>query len=344
MVDRGDRHFWLKVIIGVVFAILVVAVLALAYAVIPLAASQQKRAEPPTLFSRLTYSPVEQALILPTHDPRKPWVTRTPRPTATPWLFLATTIAAERLATPRPRGNAAQGALDAVRIDTVPKLSGVIAPVALSSKVTGTEPVESSGPTLLSAQGGEPTGSISQTPSPSVDDGAAMLPIETLEAPTSTLDPTQLQVTDQPPPPIMPGDPAQFTAYVMDQYGAIAGQVLTIAATTLDTTENGAARLVVEVAGDGASDVFADQTAAAALDYGHRLLNDLKYYFNGQNCAIEVINTYETSNGGACTNNPPWCILDTFDASANTWMVTRTYVRGTSVIGLDNVETGNTGH
>ena len=129
----------------------------------------------------------------------------------------------------------------------------------------------------------------------------------------------------------------------MDQYGAIAGQALNIAAITLDTTEAGAARLVVEVAGDGANNVFATQTAAAALDYGHRLLNDLKYYFNGQNCAIEVTSTYETSNGDACTNNPTWCTLDTFDASANTWTVTRTYVRGTSVDGSDSVETGNTG-
>ena len=86
MVARWDRHFWLKVLIGLVFALLIVDVLALTYAVIPLAASQQKRAEPPTFSSRLTYSPVEQALILPTHDPRKPWVTRTPPPTPTPWL------------------------------------------------------------------------------------------------------------------------------------------------------------------------------------------------------------------------------------------------------------------
>ena len=170
-----------------------------------------------------------------------------------------------------------------------------------------------------------------------------MLPAETPVAPFVTPSPTWSPGTDQPPPPIVPGDQAQFTTYVMDQYATIAGQALTIATTTLDITEVGAARVVVELVGDDANNVFAAQTAAAALDYGHRLLNDLKYYFSGQNYAIEVTSTYVTSNGDACTNNPTWCDLDTFDASASTWTVTRTYVRGTSVDGSDSVETWNTG-
>ena len=95
--------------------------------------------------------------------------------------------------------------------------------------------------------------------------------------------------------------------------------------------------MVVELAGDGANNVFAAQSAAAALDYGHRLLNDLKSYFSGQYYAVTVASTYNTSNGDACINNPTWCDLDTFDASANTWTVTWTYVRGTSVDGMDSV-------
>ena len=51
MVVRRGRHFWLKVLVGLVFAILVLDVLALTYAVVPLAALQQKRAGP-TAISR----------------------------------------------------------------------------------------------------------------------------------------------------------------------------------------------------------------------------------------------------------------------------------------------------
>ena len=129
----------------------------------------------------------------------------------------------------------------------------------------------------------------------------------------------------------------------MERYGAIAGQALNIESVTLDTTEAGAPGVVVELAGDGANNVFATQTAAAALDYGHRLLNDLKSYFKGQYYALAVASTYKTSSGDACIDNPTWCDLDTFDASANTWTVTWTYVRGTSVDGMDSVLTWNTG-
>ena len=74
-----------------------------------------------------------------------------------------------------------------------------------------------------------------------------------------------------------------------------------------------------------------------------RLLNDLKSYFKGQYYALAVASTYKTSSGDACIDNPTWCDLDTFDASANTWTVTWTYVRGTSVDGMDSVLTWNTG-
>jgi hypothetical protein len=341
IVVRRDRHFWLKVLIGLVFAILVVDVLALTCVVVPLAASQQKHAEPPAFSPRLTNSPAEQALILPTRDPRKPWVTRTPRPTPTPWLILAATLTPQLPATPASAENASQVAADATGVVITPESGGIVAPGTPSPQATVIQSVGSPSPISSAPQSVEPTGlaqaELTDTPTP-----AGMLPTETQVAPFVTPSPTWPPGTDQPPPPIVPGDQAQFTTYVMDQYATIAGQALTIATTTLDITDAGAARVVVDVAGDDENNVFAAQTAAAALDYGHRLLNDLKYYFNGQNCVIEVTSTYVTSNGDACKNYPTWCTLDTFDASANTWIVTRTYVRGTSDKGSDSVETGNT--
>jgi len=140
----------------------------------------------------------------------------------------------------------------------------------------------------------------------------------------------------------MPGDAAQFGAYVLDHYNAIAGQPLDIAAVTIDTTEAGVPRLMLELVENDANNVFAAQTAADALDYGRRLLADTKFYSGGQACEIAVAGTYETSNSDACTNNPTWCELGTFDASDNAWTITWTYMRGSSADGSDSIETWNT--
>ncbi len=334
MVVRRGRHFWLKVLVGLVFAILVLDVLALTYAVVPLAALQQKRAGPTAISARLTQSPVDQALILPTHDPRKPWVTRTPRPTATPWLILVATLAPQHLATPGPTENATQVAPGATRAGATAESSRVVTPGAPSPVATVIQPVGAPSPTL-SPQSVEPTGLASsaqaeftETPTP-----AGMLPAETLVAPTS----------DQLPPPIAPDDAAQFGAYVWDNYNTIAGQPLDMVAVKVDTTEADRPKVVVEVLGNDANNVFATQTAAVMLDYGRRLLDDTKFYSGGQSCEIAVASMYKTSNGDTCTSNPAWCSVDTFDASANAWTVTWTYVRGTSVDGMDSVDTWNTG-
>ena len=323
-------------------AILIGDVLALICVVVPLAAPQEKRAETPTFSARLTQSAMDQALILPTHDPRKPWVTRTPRPTSTPWLILAATLTPQLPATPASAENASQVAADATGVVITPESGGIVAPGTLSPQAAVIQADGSPSPISSAPQSIEPTGlaqaELTDTPTP-----VGMLPTETQVAPFVTPSPTWPPGTDQPPPPIVPGDQAQFTTYVMERYGAIAGQALNIASVTLDTTEAGAPGVVVELAGDGANNVFAAQSAAAALDYGHRLLNDLKSHFSGQYYALTVASTYNTSNGDACINNPTWCDLDTFDASANTWTVTWTYVRGTSVDGMDNVDTGNTG-
>ena len=160
---------------GWAFAMLVVDVLALTCLVIPLAASQQKRAQPVAFSRRLTQNPVDQALILPTHDPRKPWVTRTPRPTATPWLTLAATLARysaqrhphrRRTQLPRSRGGRGEN-----RYCTGIKV--VHCTGALSPKATAIQPVGAPSPNLSSLQSVERTGltfsaqvELTKTPTP----------------------------------------------------------------------------------------------------------------------------------------------------------------------------------
>ena len=199
-------------------------------------------------------------------------------------------------------------------------------------------------PGALSPQGGEPAGPISPTPSPSADVGAAaMLPTSALVPPPSTRSPTPSQGTDQPPPPITPGDAAQFGAYVLDHYGVIAGQPMEIAVVSVDTTEAGQPEVVVEVVGSDASNVFAAQTAAAALDYGRRLLDDTKLYSGGQSCAVKVVSSYDTSYPDLCRSNPSWCTVGERDQSNSKWSIAWTYVLGTSTDAADSVETWNTG-
>jgi opacity protein-like surface antigen len=129
----------------------------------------------------------------------------------------------------------------------------------------------------------------------------------------------------------------------LEHYNTIAGQPLGILAVTLDTTEIGTPRAVVEVAGDDADNVFAAQPAAAVLDYGRRLLDDTKFYSGGQSCEVTVVSRYATSYPDACRNNPSWCELDSYDQSDNSWTVTWTYVFGTSTEEADSVQTWNTG-
>jgi hypothetical protein len=170
-----------------------------------------------------------------------------------------------------------------------------------------------------------------------------MLPTETLAAPTATPTPTRASGTDQPPPTTTLGNEAQFEAYVRDHYNTVGGQPLNIVSVTLDITAAGIPRFLVAVAGDDTNNVFAAQPAATVSDYGHRLLDDTKSYLDGQYCAITVASTYESSRGDACSNNPTWCELDTFNASADTWTVTWTYVWGSSIDGWDSVQIWNAG-
>lgn len=342
---QRDRNFWLKTLIVAACAILIGDVLVLTCIIVPLAAPRQKRAEMPAVSARLNQSARDQALILPTHDSRKAWATRTPLPTATPWLIRTPTLGPETLALAGPAASAAQIPANAPGASTTPESGGGIAPMAPSPPATDVNPVSTPRPTSLpSASTPVPAVTSStdtvlmDTPTP-----AGMLPTETAAAPTDTPTPTESPGTDQPPPTTTPGKEAQFEAYVRDHYNTVGGQPLNIVSVTLDITAAGIPRFKVAVAGADTNNMFAAQPAAAVSDYGHRLLDDTKSYFAGQHCAITVASTYETSRGDACTNNSFWCELGTFNASANTWTVTWTYVWGSSIEGWDTVQIWNAG-
>jgi hypothetical protein len=309
---------------------LVVDVLALICVVVPLAASQQKRAEPAAFSPRLTRSAVDQALILPTHDPRKPWPTRTPRPTATPWLIARATLTPGRLATSGPPGNSAPMPSNAAGFRVTPGASGAAAPATPSPTVEAVRPTGAPGPTLTSPAAGE--GTVTPTPE--------MRPAETLVAPADTPSPTPLPDTPEPSPSIVPGDFAQFTAYVEDHYNSIAGQPLEIGAVSLLAVGADIPVVTVEVVGDGMNSVLA-QTPDAVLDYGRRLLDDTKLYFDGQPFAINVVSIYDTSDPGACYNNPSWCTVGERNRDDSRWSIAWIYVQGTSARGSDSVEIWN---
>jgi hypothetical protein len=111
-VAQRHEHLWLKIVIGVAVALAIADVLALILVVAPLRVSQHARANTADLTAQLTRSTVDQSLILPTRDPRKPLVTRTPLPTITPWLIPTATPAPT--ATPMPAAASAPGLAPAV--------------------------------------------------------------------------------------------------------------------------------------------------------------------------------------------------------------------------------------
>ena len=290
---QRHRHLWLKILIGVAVALAIVDVLALNFVVAPLRASQQARAHTADLTAQLTRSTVEQALILPTRDPRKPWGTRTPPPTITPWLIPT--------ATPTPAETAPQMPANASAPGLAPDVPDAAAPAAPSPTAMAARPPGTLDPTLASPGGLNSTGASNPTPtSPATiapthtPVATDMLATATPVPPTKTPSPTRPPDTPQPPPQIVPGDAKQFQAYVQDYYNTIVGQQLVIEEVTFYEMEAGLPKITVYVAGDDTETGFAAQNDKDVADYGHRLLDDAKIYFDGQSCAVAVVSKYET--------------------------------------------------
>jgi hypothetical protein len=323
-VAQRDKHL-LQVLIGVVCALLIVDVLALIFMVAPLRALQQARADTASLAARPPRTTMDQALILPTHDPRKPWGTRTPRQTSTPRLI--------HTATSAPVGNATQMPTNAPAPGTEPSVPDAVAPVAPSPTARAIRPTSASSPTPTSRAAIVPTGA------PTV---VAVLLTTASDAPTGTPEPTQAPDPSQSPPSITPGDEAQFQAYVQYHYSSVAGQPLAISAVIFDTTEAGLPRITIRVAGD---DAAGENTGAGfgagpkeRYYYGYQLLEDAKLYFNTQSCAIAVVGEFEAFDPDACLNAPSWCTVGEHNQDNNSWPVKWIYVLGASIDGANEIQ------
>jgi hypothetical protein len=347
---QRNRHFWIRVLLGMALGILALDVLALTVLIIPLQASQQRRATSPSPIAPLSGNTVEQALILPTRDARTPWPTKTLAPTATPWLTSpatpepppATPVLAES-STP-PQSSIAM-AMPVLTESTAPPQSAPVTPVPSA---------EASSSTVVETPTSQPTATLTIAPDTSADPSrvspeASELPVDApSETPADALTETPVDNSGETPMPPgtpvpTPGDLPDFETYLRTNRNTVAGQPLDILSLTMDTTKGIVPRFVLEVAGSETNNVFAAQSAADVLEYGRHLLDDAKGYLGDEPCAIAVESSYRTSNSNECSNIPAWCQVGAYDQSAGTWTVTRTYVRGSFADGSDTIEAWNTG-
>jgi hypothetical protein len=345
-VAHRDGYFWVRLLSGAGFAILILDVLVFAILVVPLRASQQAPSNPRELGALPTQAAEDQVLMLPTHDPSKPWPTRTPIPTATPWLVAALRLATQRQAELASMRNAEQTPASLAGAMRTPGPSGTAIPT-MSSPSADPAFAGTLGPTAAPQVGATPIG----TPNPTLEVSAsvessdiitptAAVPAEIPYAADSVPSPTLAPATPEPSQSPASSE-AQFTAYVADHYNTIADQPLDITAVTIAHPETGIPQVTVEVSGGSTNNVFAAQTADAVADFGRRLLADTKSYFDDQSCAVSVVSKYETSDPDGCTRNSSWCYLRVYNEASQAWSVVWTYVIGTYDGGSDSVQTWN---
>ena len=354
------RLVWTRLLIGVFVGMVIIDVLVLTVVVLPLLPAEAAPAITPVLSIRLTQTAVVQALILPTRDPNRPWPLRAPTPTGTPRPVLpalrqpspsVVQQPAQAEETP-PRSRPAQ----AVTRTTSPTEASAAADVAQATgpstpamRATATRTPGATPASITARAPGVPTSNI-QRPNPAppaavVSPPGAVptqeLPASATIAPTHVATPTLAPATAQPPPPIAAGDAAQFQAYVQTHYDTILGQKLGIEAVSFSTAGPRTPGVTVELLGNDKDNVFAAQTAAAALDFGRRLLNDTKFYYHEQPCVVTVISRYETTDVTSCTHDPSWCYVRGYNQARKSWSIVRTYVRGTYIGGSTEVQVWN---
>lgn len=349
---QRDRHFSLKALAlgGVGFVLLVVDVVLLSWIIGPAAAST--RTVPTGLSARATQG-AELALILPTRDPRTPWPTKMPMPTASPWLISTETpepppaIQVLAVSTALPQNTLAP-ALPVLAESTALSRS-MLAPATPVSTATASSSALVTTPTPIL----QPAAMATSAPDTGGGPPAATLePMETpVDAPseTPTDDPTETPAanpgeTPLPPPPLLSYDDLpDFETYLRMHRSAVAGQSFDIVSLALDTTNGAIPRFVLEVAGSETQDVFAAQPATDVLDYSRHFLDDAKRYLGDEYCAVAVESTYKASNKDACLNTPAWCQVGAYDQDTNTWSVTWAYARGSYIGGPYALEVWNNG-
>ncbi len=365
---QRDKPINLKVLALVVagFWLLVVDVALVTLVVVPSLGSTRAV---PTRLAAAAPQDQEIALIVPTHDPRTPWPTKTPAPTATPWLIVTPTpepsatralpagpaVHPEGAVPPAgllpaensllPESAPARAAPQPEESAGLPESAGAEGPVLPPAEASSPSFETIPSPTLHPAGTGPippPSGGDLPAGAPEPSETPFDAPGETPGGdPTATPDPTQ---TPLPPgSPLELGDLPDFETYLRLHRNAIAGQPLAIGSLNVDYTNDGRPLFLLGVVGSETGNAVAAQPAADLLDYGRDLLDDAKRYLGGVQCGIAVVSSYATSTTDACSGTPAWCQVGTYDQATNKWSVTWTYVRGSFTGGPDTLEAWNTG-
>ena len=293
-----------------------------------------------------------ERIIVPTHDPAKPWPTRTPTPQPTPWFIPTATPVSTATSFPTS-GSTAPAPSSSSTAVVAPTGAGPTMSAALPTPSTGTpaDGASSAGSAaaldatrLEAATDVTPTEVAEITAAPAdvaptaevpAADPAAGAPAAT----TTTADgaaPPEATATPG-PAAFTPGDDAQFVTYLQSRYGALAGQTLDVAQVTLGQTPDNLPEVRVEVNVDPASNTFPGHTAEAQ-EYGRALLADAKVFYPGQRVAIDVVANLQSTTLDECTNSPGWCYVDGFDSNNDSWNVAWTYVKGRFDGGSDDVQ------
>jgi hypothetical protein len=102
---------------------------------------------------------------------------------------------------------------------------------------------------------------------------------------------------------------------------------------------SGASKFVSIRLTSDSGDVFGEQTEAAALDYGKRLLKDTIKYFGGQECSASVHEVFYTSDPFEW--NDEWYHVGSYSTSRHGWYVSHSFVRAYFIGGQEKVKVWN---
>lgn len=365
MTDRKGR-FWIGRLVVVLLALLVADLLVLGKLFPLLARREHAGALPVTSAGQLSARAPGNGIFLPTANPNKPYSTRTPTPTITPWLVVppaqAAPVSARLLGTSTPEQLVSEAALPVTRASVTEPAPTETAPMTPAPMPPALQPglLPASTPRLNgpSVTAPTPTPSAAVSPAPAIetppavessDASATATPVPDPGAPaesasaTATDAPTpESTQTPEPtatanPPPFAPGDEAQFLEYILGQYSTLGGQTLAI--DSVDFALAPAGWLAVELEFDASVGRDALAAGAAAVDdYVRRLLADTKVYAAGEPCEARVIGQFNTLNLEECSLNPDRCSIGGFVSEEEGWSVLWTYSRATFDGNSDDIE------
>ena len=288
MTVNRDRRFWRRVLVVAALGLVLADSLLFLGFVAPLAESSRADAAGAVQTARLSSQAqhtmralthealanealANERIIVPTHDPAKPWPTRTPTPQPTPWFIPTATPVSTATSVPT---------IGSTSPAPTSSSTAVVAPTGAGPTMSAALPTPSTG---TPADGASSAGSAAALDATRLEAATAVTPTEVAEitaapadvAPTAEVpaaDPAAgapaatTTTADGAAPPeatatpgpaaFTPGDDAQFVTYLQSRYGALAGQTLDVAQVTLGQTPDNLPEVRVEVNVDPASNAF----------------------------------------------------------------------------------------